>query len=1025
MTAESKEGGTLPIGAIAALVLLAAGVFVKHQSPLESSRPGGPESRTERYRDIQDLDARLWEDPFAALARLKKQEGSAQPAPGADHDIGVLVRRLKTETDVQVLGVMVFGGPYIDDAESRRRTRYAVLAGLDASGYAPESSDRIGFFRNNRDAQLPEFVPFEFFESEKSGDARKILLLWLDEDAFGTAYPMANLDMLFDQLGASGAKLQFGVIGPAGSTALKALIAERQPECEGKALRKNTTIFGKRKVEFYSPSATAIPADLLPKSLPCIASMSSADMLEALFADTRTSVLRAINTDEDVLKAVVAELGLRGVKPGVPPKWMGDPDQVVLISEWDTDYGRQLPTRFIEAACESLDEAARKTCKGEDGRDPKWVTRVSYMRGLDGGSASGSARRASKETSSKDDKSKESGGSETPIERAEGSSQFDYLRRLAATVEERTVGPGKRKDVKAVGVLGSDLYDKLLVFRALRPQFPKAIFFTTDLDARLVHPDEYEWTRNALVGSGYGLELNAGVQGRAPPFRDVYQTAAFIAARLALDASKPKDKQQMLKRWLDAPRVYEIGRTQAFALQPGHAQRGAAASPEDACAVLSSCPDIHPPLPFFFAEIGKGLAVAAGVAIGTLVGLSALYHLLRIYVWTFRDASDRALEWLRRHRRARVFCAGAILFAVAVALCVPFNVHGEPFAWAEGVSIWPTDLIRLVALALSLYFIGRTLQPVELEPGKPEGDFFSVAMAGAAKSRKAPDCARIYDWYLRYRDGREKVEAAQVWYEFRALERPTVRFDRLWLPFLLYMVFAVCLMLAFRDVPNVPYRGALAFWTDKAVLLSAASSFLVLLFLVLDVIRLSSTMIRNLSAGRSVYPEDTLKTLRAELNYTEETDGPLCELLDIRLIAAYTEHVNRLVYYPFVVLALMVVARSSVFDNWYMPPVLALTFLFAFLVTVLCAMVLQQLATRARGIALGRMTEYLTQARGAPEERRGYLAQLEMMLDEIRHLRRGAFLPLLQQPLVKAILVPLGSFGGLQLFEFSLLKLYS
>src|SRR5262249_40773111 len=152
MTSESKDGGTLPIGAIAALVLLAAGVFVKHQSLLQSSRPGGPEIRTERYRDVQDLDARLWDDPFAALARLKKQADSASPAPTGDPDLGVLLRRLQNEGEVQLVGVMVFGGPYADDAESRRRTRYAVLAGLDASGYAPESSDRIGYFRNDRDA---------------------------------------------------------------------------------------------------------------------------------------------------------------------------------------------------------------------------------------------------------------------------------------------------------------------------------------------------------------------------------------------------------------------------------------------------------------------------------------------------------------------------------------------------------------------------------------------------------------------------------------------------------------------------------------------------------------------------------------------------------------------------------------------------------------------------------------------------------------------------------------------------------
>ena len=48
---------------------------------------------------------------------------------------------------------------------------------------------------------------------------------------------------------------------------------------------------------------------------------------------------------------------------------------------------------------------------------------------------------------------------------------------------------------KAIGVLGSDVYDKLLILQALKQNFPHAIFFTTDLDARLFPPREIQWTR--------------------------------------------------------------------------------------------------------------------------------------------------------------------------------------------------------------------------------------------------------------------------------------------------------------------------------------------------------------------------------------------------------------------------------------------------------------------------------------------------------------------------------------------------
>src|SRR5262249_38797857 len=150
------------------------------------------------------------------------------------------------------------------------------------------------------------------------------------------------------------------------------------------------------------------------------------------------------------------------------------------------------------------------------------------------------------------------------------------------------------------------------------------------------------------------------------------------------------------------------------------------------------------------------------------------------------------------------------------------------------------------------------------------GDFFSVTVtgAGAEKHGSALDYARVYEWYKRHRGPRDTVNAETLWNEFRALERPAVRFDRLRAPFLLYLVFAVCLMLAFGDLPNVPYRGALAFAADKVVLSLSVTAFLALLFVVIDVIRLGSTMIRNLSAGRSEYPDAALKALRAELNFS-------------------------------------------------------------------------------------------------------------------------------------------------------------
>src|SRR5262249_37651501 len=92
-----------------------------------------------------------------------------------------------------------------------------------------------------------------------------------------------------------------------------------------------------------------------------------------------------------------------------------------------------------------------------------------------------------------------------------GRTQVDYVDRLAAKlqVSQRTK-PNER--LEAVGILGSDTYDKLLILQGLRKAFPSAEYFTTDLDASLFAPEQYDVTRNLLVATGFGLELTEGYQ---------------------------------------------------------------------------------------------------------------------------------------------------------------------------------------------------------------------------------------------------------------------------------------------------------------------------------------------------------------------------------------------------------------------------------------------------------------------------------------------------------------------------------
>jgi len=59
-------------------------------------------------------------------------------------------------------------------------------------------------------------------------------------------------------------------------------------------------------------------------------------------------------------------------------------------------------------------------------------------------------------------------------------NQSDYLRRLARQMKEDNARWQRGSSgIRAIGLLGSDVYDKLMILRALRPQFPDAVSLPT------------------------------------------------------------------------------------------------------------------------------------------------------------------------------------------------------------------------------------------------------------------------------------------------------------------------------------------------------------------------------------------------------------------------------------------------------------------------------------------------------------------------------------------------------------------
>ena len=1071
--------GGLPVTGWLALLLAFAGLMIWKQAPLDPKRSAAVEETRAVRPDLQDVNARLWEDPFAAVGRVtrdKSADGSRATRTLDTICTHLRARAGKRAGRLLVVGAMVSTAPYADGEEHRRRTRYAVQSALALAQYVPENADSLGWFRWDGNTD----VPFELFRRKNAsviGASQFAVVLWLSDESLSLldvndpqmqsteGHPVANLLRLREQVRTSCAStgpfaeagaFEFKVLGPASSQTLRTMAQEVKrmpalsadcPDCQP-------------AIELYSPFATAPAKEMLSSAAPpeidrvCRRAEDEwyCRLGQVFWRHARIRFFRTTASDDALAHTLVDELARREVRVTTDPTTATTAHHVALVSEWDTYYGRRLPAVFLRAseqerACENdaseLGEAtggAQAECR---------VHRFSYLRGLDG-----EGPRPVRAESSGGDKSLTDRlfreGSTDP---AEGVRQFDYLRRLAGQIEAqndrlRALGEG---EIGAIGVLGSDLYDKIAVLRALRPAFPRAVFFTTDLDARLLAAEHLDWTRNLVVASGFGLQLAPCLQKDIPPFRATYQTAAFFGSRLALFNAFPKhdrfradrcpDRADVsvvptpdalpqtgidaprLDRWLAQPRLFELGRTQAVDLSPAGGT----------CAGLAACDDIHPP----------GLVPADGwrQLLRGLAGLALLLPLFMLGAGTrsvlLRPIELAALAWTSGDAGLRLRAiVGIALVTALVAWPMVRMIHGlanpagEPFLWTEGVSVWPSELLRVVSLLLAVSFLCHALS---------EGARHLPAFSGAFHIPRGIDDRNLQDRLLgRFRTSpaMEGPPMAHLWTQFGASAHWSLVLARacLWTTVFLGGGFAIFTL---AGASALPARGPDAFAVDRMLVAALFTLFPVLLFCVNDLIRLCGRLFAAIAEPRDGgdWPDETLaahadllgmpplRAADAPLDPKSPTLTPalraavLDPWIDVQFVARLSAFVGPLILLPFILLALLLVARWSLFDQWDLSLSLGSVLAAGFVIACGNAWLMQRAAARARRSALDRLDALLLASKGGTPTAYPVPAHLQAMIEAVRGLRRGAFVPFVEQPIVRAILLPFSSAGGMYLID--------
>ena len=1004
MADNDKRKFDIPWATLLPIIAALAGIVAQFR-PLVSERPAIPGEKAVEVVAEQDVDARLWQDPLV-VAQKKKAELDAEalkkqvPIGRTQvHEIDALKKLVELSVHasspngrILLLAVMLDSGPYIEQVESRLRARQAVLEGLSESGFVPKDSEHIGFVNwiQDRGEDKETLIPWE--ECKVVDDPHRIyprdtqgaFLLWLPSASFAL-HPLESFAALIGPLVEEiRDRLDLKLIGPANSTGLRDMVKEREllPGPVGAA--RYDSLDG---LDIISPRATVPDRALVGGDGDVQA------IIQGYVAHPKRGGIhfrRTIATDDLVLGKLIDELKLRNIDvvQEQPKRVVHEQpkrrDKVVVLTEWDSPYGRSLAKTFAALASKQ----SYSQVEGP-GHWPKWILSYRYLRGIDGRLPGEQAKVAEGEYKQQ----AEGAPQRKPEEATEGLDQSDFLRRLARQLKDKQTQWWRedRSRIRAVGLLGSDIYDKLMILRALRPVFRDAVFFTNDFDAHFERRADWSDVRNLVVASPFGprIELLDGTfEQHVAPFRDNLQTSMFFGT---LAATGRLNSDTIGKELDEQPRMFEIGKRSAVELNQEKSR--------------------------WFRDWIRSDGVWWHLILAAVA-------LLLIVFWIGLSSVDRRLpggggseERLKRTCLSTPFwlICGVPIIVLSVACFSEFGVaRQEPLAFFSGISIWPSEMLRLIALLVAIHFMVKAHVDLRNNEHEVTERFFPGWSPPSEKWHWRNPRLGLRRWRKEHPDwvGSDTLFSAKdAWCAYLVRNQFWPRFIRIGTLCVIYISFSFGVLTLFPQ-PVTPARGALAFSLDLWVLIPTVMAMMILTFYVVDAIRLNSNFIRIFTYGVAEWEpaipggERIPPLLEAELS----------RYRDISFVALRTEVVAPLIWYPLIVLTIMFLARCSFFDNWTWPLSLILIFTINATWAIGSAAFLRRAAEQLREKAISNLQRDRVSSLLKPlaEERR---QSFDELIAEIRGLKKGAFAPLSEQPFIRAILYPSGGIGLLAVVQ--------
>ena len=166
---------------------------------------------------------------------------------------------------------------------------------------------------------------------------------------------------------------------------------------------------------------------------------------------------------------------------------------------------------------------------------------------------------------------------------------------------------------------------------------------------------------------------------------------------------------------------------------------------------------------------------------------------------------------------------------------------------------------------------------------------------------------------------------------------------------------------------------------------------------------------RSLISHNIDWKDSKYTSLQNELNLSESL---AVVWIKVRMVAKRTRIVSEMIYYPYAVIVLMLLARISFFDSWGFPQALAIVVSANIVMSTVNAFSLKATAESVRAKLVAELKDQLIIAKGTnPPQNIAPASQIEELIKTIQSLNEGAFRPMFQQPVVRAFILLLGGIG--------------